>query len=109
MSKKNEGWDEQDLSFADAVEWDAKGQEVVGTLFSIEEAGNLGSRLMVLKDDKGEKIGVWEAAVLKKFFDRMEAALAENQGMAIKIVYQGKEKLKSGRTGHKFDVFTRPA
>lgn len=106
--KQDEQWEEADLSFVDAVEWLDKGQEVQGILKEIGVVGNLDSRMMNLATEQGV-MGVWEAAQLTKFFNTCETFLKDPEGreMTVKIVYMGKEKLKSGRTGNKFQVFTR--
>lgn len=103
-----EQWEEADLSFVDAVEWLDKGQEIQGVLKEINIVGNLDSRMMTLATEQGN-MGVWESAQLVKFFNQCEKHLQDDGGrdLTVKIVYQGKEKLKSGRTGNKFQVFTR--
>lgn len=114
MAKKDQNnWQEKDLSFADAIKWDvvSEGSEFIGRLLKIEEAGRENNRLMTLESDaaKDERFAVWETAQLKPLFDDCESFLANPDGreLFIKLIYQGKAKMASGRTAHQFQVFTR--
>tara|TARA_R100001530_G_scaffold133307_1_gene106530 strand:+ start:646 stop:1011 length:366 start_codon:yes stop_codon:yes gene_type:complete len=95
-----------DGGFEEREKWDPEvSPELEGVLLERKEnVGSYNQTLCVVKNEEGTELNVWCPTVLKKYLSQVTI------GSAVKLIYKGKKRNKSGSGMYKdFDVFTGAA
>ena len=95
-----------DGGFEERDKWDPEvSPELEGVLIDRKEnVGSYNQTLCVVKNEEGTELNVWCPTVLKKYLSQVVI------GSAVKLIYKGKKRTKSGSGMYKdFDVFVGAA
>tara|TARA_R100000656_G_scaffold124309_1_gene102217 strand:- start:133 stop:498 length:366 start_codon:yes stop_codon:yes gene_type:complete len=95
-----------DGGFEEREKWDPEvSPELEGVLLERKEnVGSYNQTLCMVKNEEGTELNVWCPTVLKKYLSQVAI------GSAVKLIYKGKKRNKSGSGMYKdFDVFVGAA